>query len=83
MAVAYPHEWELFLGEAWWRSIVGLPETAESGQGGTIWNLMRLNQGMMRGEIIDYSVIFLSVPVSTGFCEEAATAYAAFYPTTP
>ena len=36
MSVANPHEWELLLDEAWWRGIVGLPETAESRIGRTL-----------------------------------------------
>ena len=70
MGVAHPHEWELLLGEAWGRGIVGLPETAESGKGRALWNLVRLNQGMMGGAVVDCPVLVLSVSVSAGLGQE-------------
>ena len=70
MGVAHPHEWELLLGEAWGRGIVGLPETCESGKGCTIWDRMRLDQGVMRGAIVNCSVVVHQMSVSAGLGQE-------------
>jgi hypothetical protein len=70
IGVAHPHEWELLLGEAWGRGIVGLPETAESGKGRALWNLVRFDQGIMGGSVVDCPVFVLSVSVSAGLGQE-------------
>jgi hypothetical protein len=41
---------------------------------------MRLNQGMMRGEIINYSVVVLHMSVSASLCEEGKPALTASWP---
>ncbi len=70
MGVAHPHEWELLLVEAYGRGIVGLPETAESGKGRALWNLVRFDQGIMGGSVVDCPVFVLSVSVSAGLGQE-------------
>ena len=70
MAVANPHEWELLLSEAWGPGIGGLPETAESGKGCTIWDRMRLDQAVMGGAIAYCSVVVHQVSVSAGLGQE-------------
>ena len=70
MGVAHPHEWELLLGEAWGRGIVGLPETAESGIGRALWDLVGLSIKVMGGAVVDCPVLISYVSVSAGLGQE-------------
>ena len=80
ISVAHPNEWELLLCETWRWGIVGLPYTAESGKGCTFWNRVRLNQGMMRREIIQNSVVVYQVSISAGLGEEGKPTLTASWP---
>ena len=74
MGVAHPHERQLLLGEARGRGIVGLPETAESGEGRALRDRVGLSIEVMGGAVVEFSVLILPVSVSAGLGQEGQTA---------
>ena len=80
MSVAHSHEWELLLGEAWWRGIVALPETAESRIGRALWNHMRLILQVMGCAIVDLSVKDLKMSVTPRLGQEGEPALTTSWP---
>ena len=80
MGVAHPHERQLLLGEARGRGIVGLPETAESGIGRALWDLVGLSIKVMGGAVVDCPVFIHTVSLSAGLGQEGQTAVTASWP---
>ena len=80
MGVAHPHERQLLLGEARGRGIVGLPETAESGEGRALRDRVGLCVKVMGGAVVDCPVLIPYVSVSPGLGQEGEPAVTALWP---
>ena len=79
MGVAHPHERQLLLGEARGRGIVGLPETAESGEGRALRDRVGLGVEVMGGAV-NCPVLVPYVSVSPGLGQEGEPADTASWP---